>query len=113
MSGNTSEAALSDSILQTSHFTTNNNNPTELLNQDISGFENMFNSHGGQNYDDRTAQNRVNGANPRAEGGAQGANMMLNFDYSSIFDNKEALHNNSIISGMHGAGQIASGLESG
>ena len=39
--------------------------------------------------------------------------MMLNFDYSSIFDNKEALHNNSVLSGMHGAGQIASGLDSG
>jgi hypothetical protein len=111
MSGNTSEAALSDSILQTSHFTTNNN-PTDMINQDYSGFENMFNSHG-QNYDGRAAQTRVSGANPRAEGGAQGANMMLNFDYSSIFDNKDALHNNSVMSGMHGAGQIGSGLESG
>jgi hypothetical protein len=110
MSGNTSEA-LSDSILQTSHFTTNNN-PTDMINQDHSGFENMFNSRG-QNYEDRTAQNKVSGANPRAEGGAQGANMMLNFDYSSIFDNKEALHNNSVMSGMLGVGQIGSGLDSG
>ena len=39
--------------------------------------------------------------------------MMLNFDYSSIFDNKEALHNNSVISGMLGAGQLGSGFESG
>jgi hypothetical protein len=25
--------------------------------------------------------------------------MLLNFDYSSIFDNKEALHSNSLMSG--------------
>jgi hypothetical protein len=28
--------------------------------------------------------------------------MLLNFDYSSIFDNKEALQNNSIMSGIQG-----------
>ena len=113
MSGNTSEAALSDSILQTSHFTTNNNNPTDMINQDNSGLENMFNCHG-QNYEgSRATHTRACEANSRAEGGGQGANMMLNFDYSSIFDNREALHNNSAMSGMHGAGQIASGLDSG
>lgn len=26
--------------------------------------------------------------------------LLLNFDYSSIFDNKEALHNNSMMSGI-------------
>jgi hypothetical protein len=40
-----------------------------MINQDNSGFENMFNSHG-QNNDGKTAQNRVSGANPRADGGA-------------------------------------------
>ena len=43
------------------------------------------------------------------EGG--GNKMMLNFDYSSIFDNKEAMHNNSMMSGGHNNG--GGGLESG
>ena len=36
--------------------------------------------------------------------------MMLNFDYSSIFDNKEAMHNNSVMSGGH---HNNGGLDSG
>jgi len=57
MSGNTSEA-LSDSILQTSNFTANQN-PNEMINQDNSGFENMFN-RGGKVYDDSLPSMKVN-----------------------------------------------------
>jgi len=95
MSGNTSEA-LSDSILQTSQFTANQN-PNEMINQDNSGFENIFTRPpSGKAYDDiALSQQRTYQKN---EGNA--TNMMLNFDYSSIFDNKEALHNNSVLSGF-------------
>ena len=34
--------------------------------------------------------------------------MLLNFDYSSIFDNKEALHSNSLMSGAQGSAPISS-----
>jgi hypothetical protein len=39
--------------------------------------------------------------------------MMLNFDYSSMFDNKEAMHNNSVLSGYGAGNHIGSGLDSG
>jgi hypothetical protein len=45
MSGNSSEA-LSESILQTSTFTANQN-PNEMINQDHSAFENLFKKMGG------------------------------------------------------------------
>ena len=68
-----------------------------MINQDNSGFENLFTRPpSGKVYDD--VSNSHQRYQPKNEGNA--ANLMLNFDYSSIFDNKEALHNNSVLSAM-------------
>lgn len=59
-----------------------------MINQDNSGFENMFQHRNAIMDEYKVSQKRPNGAN-----------MMLNFDYSSMFDNKEAMQNNSMMSG--------------
>lgn len=84
-----------------------------MINQDYSGFENMFSRPSGKVNEEGVVPLRTNNMHVKSDANNHGANMMLNFDYSSIFDNKEALHNNSILSGAHGGNQICSGLDSG
>ncbi len=59
----------------------------------------MFSRPSGKVNDESIPHLKSNNLNLKNEYNNQGANMMLNFDYSSIFDNKEALHNNSVLSG--------------